>query len=355
MLSSGVRLAISKVALANNLDPAKLAAIVETESAGVIFWKINGEDKPTILTEALYFYRLTSGETRAKAVEAGLASAKWMAIPYPRTARDTYSRYERMAAIDPVAAMSSCSWGVGQVMGNKWKAMGYGSPDEFIAAQNTLEGQLDALVRELDLDKLRPALARAGLTADSWRPFARGYNGAAYARLNYHGKIAAAYNRYVHATFDEGVAEVSQSVKLIQKDLQDAGYWKTPIDGVDTPELSAAVKQFQHDNGLNDDGLYGPLTDVKLHDVVAAKSRHSMSLKATAGSIAMAAGAAGKQVVDAVTPLQASVSIHSLQFALTVILLIGIGLTAYGVYGKVMHDAETRAIADEKDTAAAKP
>ena len=329
MLSLEVRTAISEAAEKSGLDPAKLAAIIEVESAGIIFWIVNGEKKPTILTEAHYFWRLTSGEARRKAVAAGLANPRWGAIPYPRTAVDTWSRYERMAAIDPVAAMSSCSWGVGQVMGDKWKGLGYESPQAFIDAQMTLPGQIDALLREIKYSKLEGALGRGGFTGDSWRDFARGYNGSGYAKNNYHNKMAAFYKNYVSVDFELG--GIDEGIKLIQQQLKDAGYWSSSIDGKYSTDYLVAVKKFQADHALEDDGVVGPLTSAALIKASNAGQHSSANGAIRGGAIAVSATSIGHEIINQLQPIQ-SMPIKVLQIMASVGIFVAIGLIAYGMY-----------------------
>lgn len=329
MLSLEVRTAIAEAAEKSGLDPAKLAAIIEVESAGIIFWTVNGEKKPTILTEAHYFWRLTSGEARQKAVAAGLANPRWGAIPYPRTGEDTWSRYERMAAIDPVAAMSSCSWGVGQVMGDKWKGLGYESPQSFIDAQMTLAGQIDALLREIKYSHLEGALGRGGFTGDSWRDFARGYNGSGYAKNNYHNKMAAFYKNYVSVDFKLG--GVDEGIKLIQQQLKDAGYWGLAIDGKYSTDYLAAVKKFQADHALEDDGIVGPLTSAALIKASNSGQRSNANSTVRTGAVAVAATSIGHEVITQLQPLQ-SMPIKALQVLASIGIFLAIGLIAYGMY-----------------------
>jgi hypothetical protein len=317
MLSKEVKDAIQVVARTNGLDPAKLAAVVQVESDGIIFWQIDGKLVPTILTEAVYFYRLTQGETRKKAIEAGLASPMWRRIPYPRTARQTWDRYERMRAIDPEAAAMSCSWGVGQVMGDKWKGLGYSSVQDFVDSQNTLEGQLTALVKEIDYDHLRAALSRGSFDADSWRAFAKGYNGAGYARNNYHAKIAAAYSHYAHYAFTNMEPVQSPAIKLIQEDLEKAGYWHGAIDGVENGDLIAAIKLFQAQHDLVADGIYGALTSKEMADVLAEETKTaSQTVLHSSGAVAIST-AASQQVAEV---LHAG---HGLHIALGAAALVG--------------------------------
>jgi peptidoglycan hydrolase-like protein with peptidoglycan-binding domain len=50
----------------------------------------------------------------------------------------------------------------------------------------------------------------------------------------------------------------------LQKLLYEKGYDPNGLDSVFGPGCEKAVKQFQRDNGLKDDGVVGPLTWNKL-------------------------------------------------------------------------------------------
>jgi len=54
--------------------------------------------------------------------------------------------------------------------------------------------------------------------------------------------------------------------KQVQMALKNAGYYKGEIDGVIGSKSKAAIKDFQNDNGLTDDGKVGPKTWSKLKE-----------------------------------------------------------------------------------------
>ena len=94
------------------------------------------------------------------------------------------------ALIDRDCALQSASWGLFQIMGFHWKALGYAHLQDFINAMYRSEaGQLDAFVRFI---KINPAIHKA-LKAHDWASFAKGYNGPAYKINQYDTKLAAAY------------------------------------------------------------------------------------------------------------------------------------------------------------------
>lgn len=104
-----------------------------------------------------------------------------------------YPRLARAKMIDEESAIESASWGLFQIMGFHWFALGYATAQQFEQAMKASEANhLDAFVRFIEAD---PALHKA-LKARKWAAFARIYNGPAYARNLYDTKLARAYSRH---------------------------------------------------------------------------------------------------------------------------------------------------------------
>lgn len=169
-------------------EVAALRAVMAVETTGSGF---SGR-RPVILNEPHVFWReLGAGAARRRAEAAGLAYAKWGSRPYPRTQADRYRWLERAMEIDRRAALASCSWGLGQVMGFNHARAGFAAIEDFVAAMADSEAaQLMAMARFIVSAGLAPRLR-----ANDWSRFARGYNGASYARHGYHTKLAHAYQR----------------------------------------------------------------------------------------------------------------------------------------------------------------
>lgn len=182
------------VSVADRLDiePAALLAVAEVESGGTVFARIGGRDEPLIRFEGHYFDKRLPMPKRMTARGAGLASPLAGGVPNPRSQKARWALLERAAAIDRQAAYESVSWGIGQVMGAHWKALGFAGIDELVeTARKGVDGQADLMVRYIRHAGLMPALA-----AHDWAAFARGYNGPAYRRYAYHTKLAAAHKRH---------------------------------------------------------------------------------------------------------------------------------------------------------------
>lgn len=186
---------------------AALKAVVDVECRGNGFVRHRGTLVPVILFEAHWFYKL-SGPHPASRVAPHLSSPRWNRRLYNRAGRPVRSgedrqhvRLEEAVALDDHfgasgavrdAALMSCSWGIGQVMGFHWRALGYDSLQAFVNAMYVDEGsQLDAMARFIIRNRLADELRRL-----DWHGFARGYNGSGYRLNRYHTKLARAHARH---------------------------------------------------------------------------------------------------------------------------------------------------------------
>jgi hypothetical protein len=164
----------------------ELHAIMEVEAAGSGF---DRQGRVKMLFEPHVFYRNLSGEKRHRAVLEGLAYAGWKQGAYPP---DSYPKFLRACAIDETAAVKACSWGLGQILGENHKAAGYATPQAMVEAfADDEDKHLEAMVQFIKANKLDDDLRR-----HDWNGFAKGYNGAQYAKHGYHTRLAAAYAKW---------------------------------------------------------------------------------------------------------------------------------------------------------------
>lgn len=271
MFDSTTLTAIAKVARGRGWAPAALAAIVEVESGGTVFAVVDGRQEPLIRWEGHYFDRRLSGADKDKARALGLASPTAGKIANPASQAARWGMLIRAAEINAVAAFESCSWGVGQVMGAHWQWLGFSAVDALVnLCRSGAEGQLELMARFIDKAGLADELKRK-----DWAGFARGYNGAGYAKNHYDTKMAAAYSRWA-AKLSGGVAEAAKpvagmlrlgsrgdEVRELQTLLVRAGVAVT-VDGDYGPATRDAVKAFQKASGLTVDGVAGPATRAAL-------------------------------------------------------------------------------------------
>lgn len=86
-------------------------------------------------------------------------------------------------------ALKACSWGLGQIMVFNHKLAGFDNLQGFINAMYDSEkAQLQATIGFLKSAGLGGAMKRK-----DWQAIAKVYNGVAYAKFDYHNKLARAY------------------------------------------------------------------------------------------------------------------------------------------------------------------
>lgn len=183
---------IAAQAKALGIEVAALRAVIEVECKGSGF---NADRTPVILFERHVFrQRLIAN---GKAVVADKAMRERPDLCSKSTgAYGLYSaqhgRLNAAAQYHRDSALESASWGLGQVMGYHWKALGYPSLQAFINNMYKDEAsQLDAMCRYIKVNNLVNALKNK-----DWKSFARGYNGAAYAKNSYDVKLGNAYKKW---------------------------------------------------------------------------------------------------------------------------------------------------------------
>lgn len=256
---------IAAIARELGVEAAALLAVAEIESGGKTFAIIDGRQEPLIRFEGHYFDRRLSEPNRLKARALGLASPTAGAIANPKTQAARWTLLTKAAAIDRKAAFESVSWGLGQVMGAHWAWLGYASIDALVEeARSGASGQLRLMASYIAKAGLADALRRR-----DWVAVARGYNGPAFAKNNYDGKLARAYAR--HAADISGSKSKNaatgllkrgsrgDAVRTLQIALLAAGH-ALAIDGIFGPETERSVRAFQARHHLVVDGIVGPAT-----------------------------------------------------------------------------------------------
>lgn len=166
---------------------AHIQMIRTVESKGRSF---DQSGRPVILFEPHVFHKRTGGAFSP----SSFSYAQWKAQPYPATLDGRWGQLADAAVCDEQAALESASWGMFQIMGFHWQALGYASAQAFADAMVRGEAeQLDAMVRFVLKNGLQPALAacKPG-DADSCRAFAKGYNGSGYEVNAYHRQLTKA-------------------------------------------------------------------------------------------------------------------------------------------------------------------
>jgi hypothetical protein len=164
----------------------EIHAILDVESAGSGF---DTEGRPKALYEPHIAYRLATGASKMRLIHVGLAYPNWGEKPYPR---DSYPRILAAQRIDETVALMATSWGLGQILGQNYKAAGYTTPQSMVTAFCDSEAaQLEGVINFIKAKGLANALR-----THNWVLLARGYNGAAEAAHGYHTKLSAAFRHW---------------------------------------------------------------------------------------------------------------------------------------------------------------
>jgi len=183
---------IAAQAKALGIEVAALRAVIEVECKGSGF---NTDGTPVILFERHVMRQRLIANKRD--IDLNLISVERPDLCSKSTgAYGLYSaqhgRLNAAAQYHRDSALESASWGIGQVMGYHWKALEYPSLQAFINAMYKDEAsQLDAMCRYIKVNNLVNALKNK-----DWKAFARGYNGAAYAKNSYDVKLGNAYKKW---------------------------------------------------------------------------------------------------------------------------------------------------------------
>ena len=174
------------------VEIAALLAVIEVECKGSGF---NADNTPVILFERHVMRQRLIKNGQAKTADMMMAkrpdlcsksSGGYGLYSAQHGRLNAAAKYHRNSALE------SASWGIGQVMGYHWEALGYASLQSFINAMYKDEAsQLEAMCRYIKANGLVNALKNK-----DWKAFARGYNGAAYAKNSYDVKLANAYKKW---------------------------------------------------------------------------------------------------------------------------------------------------------------
>ncbi len=202
---------------------------VETSGCGYL-----PDQRPKILYERHIFHRLTQG----KYDDGNISDAK--AGGYGSGGAHQYDRLALAMAKDRVAALQSCSWGVGQIMGENYTQAGFANVEDMVAAMSESEDQqLSAMGCFMLGSRLN-----VPLQAHDWTSFARGYNGANYAMNRYDIRLHEEFQKYSAA----GLPDLT--VRAAQLYLEYLGFYSGPIDGILETHTRSALANFQSLRGL---------------------------------------------------------------------------------------------------------
>ncbi|WP_444946633.1 N-acetylmuramidase family protein [Microbulbifer sp. VTAC004] len=168
---------------------AALHSVIIVETTGKGF---GPDNRPIMLCEPhIFYHELKIPSQRLQASKQGLAYPKWGTKPYPTTQNMRYLWLDKAMEINQEAALSSCSWGLGQVLGINYKICGFSTILDFIESMKySGASQLYAMAKFIAADHLQVYLRNL-----AWSEFAHRYNGPAYALNHYEIKLEHTYSR----------------------------------------------------------------------------------------------------------------------------------------------------------------
>jgi hypothetical protein len=225
---------------------------VETSGCGYL-----PDLRPQILFERHIFHRLTEG----KYDDGDISDPK--PGGYGASGAHQYDRLTLAIAKDRAAALQSCSWGIGQIMGENYARAGFADVEEMVAAMcGSEDQQLAAMANFLISSRLN-----IPLQAHDWASFARGYNGANYAINRYDVRLNGEFQKYSAG----GLPDLN--VRAAQLYLTYLGFHPGPVDGVAGMRTRSALADFQTQQGLANTSTIDADTVAQLSAVLAPVKR----------------------------------------------------------------------------------
>ncbi len=228
-------------AAAADLGPVALYAVLSVETSGCGYL---GDRRPKLLFERHVFSRRTGHRFDADDADVSAPTPGG----YGASGAHQYDRLQAALGLDADAALSSASWGLGQIMGENHVAAGFPHATAMVTAFVASE---DAQIAGMAAFIAAAGMAQALKTQD-WARFARLYNGPSYAANNYDGHLAHFYGLYSQ----NGLPDLT--VRAVQVRLMYAGCFPGQIDGLAGPSTTAAVKAYQTAQGLPATGRIDP-------------------------------------------------------------------------------------------------
>lgn len=176
-----------------NLEKASIQAVMEIESSGSGFL-LNEiyPARPKILFEGHIFYRQTVKPVSK--TRPDLSHSSWTKKYYKGGSAE-WERLLDAMEFDPIAAVKSASWGLGQIMGFNYELLGYSHVEDMII--DCHKGEYYQAKQIFNFCSNHPSgRVIKALKNKDWRTFAYFYNGESYQRNNYDVKLHNAYLKY---------------------------------------------------------------------------------------------------------------------------------------------------------------
>ena len=176
---------LTEVGKALNVGLPALWAVMTVETKGCGFLP---DRRPVTLFERHVFHRRTLGRFATECPD--LCNPR--AGGYGPAGAHQHERLCRALELDRQAALESCSWGLGQVMGYNAVRVGFADVEAMVKAMmDSEDDHLRAMAGFIEAENLARYLAQG-----DWRSFAYRYNGPDFQKNKYDTKLAQAHARY---------------------------------------------------------------------------------------------------------------------------------------------------------------
>jgi hypothetical protein len=215
-----------------SVPAAEIWAVLAVETCGCGFLP---DLRPQILYERHIFHRLTHG----KYDDGGISDPR--PGGYGSHGAHQYDRLAQAMARNQTAALESCSWGIGQVLGENYARAGFADVEEMVAAMAASEDQQLAAMANFLVSSGLDVL----LQAHDWDSFARGYNGCNHTINRYDIRLHAEFER---CSASGGLPDLE--VRAAQLHLTYLGFHPGPIDGIAGIHTLSALADFQAQHNL---------------------------------------------------------------------------------------------------------
>lgn len=247
-------------AVSRNLGvhPPEIWTVLAVETSGCGYLP---DLRPKILYERHIFHRLTQGK-----YDDGIISDP-KAGGYGAPGAHQYDRLTLAIAKNRTAALQSCSWGIGQIMGENYAEAGFANVEQMVVAMSESEDrQLAAMGNFLVSSRLN-----VPLQGHDWASFARGYNGADYAINRYDVRLNGEFQRYSAGALPD------LNVRAAQLYLTYLGFQPGLLDGVAGKRTLSALADFQARRGLAQTSTIDADTVAQLSAALAPAERQANS------------------------------------------------------------------------------
>lgn len=168
----------------------RINAVAKVESTGG-GWFDTG--LPKILYERHYFYNLTKGKYGINQRLSNPKSGNYTLDANKNDINDSWEKLSEACCLDPDAALQSVSIGKFQVMGKHYKSLGFDHPIDMLwAARSSEYEHYKMLAGYIEFNNLKKAFLALSTNSETNRALAKGYNGPAYEKYQYHIQLANA-------------------------------------------------------------------------------------------------------------------------------------------------------------------